>query len=185
MHTLVGAGAVGRGGGGGGGLDISNLLKPALARGELQCIGATTLDEHRKYIEKDTALERRFQPIMVEEPNCEDTLAILQGLQKAYEAHHHCAYTDEALASAVALADRYIADRYMPDKAIDLLDEAGSRARINAFLANQSLDTVGEERDVMLGRGDELKQVRARLKAFPPFIVAVSAEGMGTSMAMY
>mmetsp|Transcript_2300 Transcript_2300/g.5774 ORF Transcript_2300/g.5774 Transcript_2300/m.5774 type:complete len:943 (+) Transcript_2300:213-3041(+) len=166
VHTLVGAGAVGRGGGGGGGLDISNLLKPALARGELQCIGATTLDEHRKYIEKDTALERRFQPIMVEEPNCEDTLAILQGLQKAYEAHHHCAYTDEALASAVALADRYIADRYMPDKAIDLLDEAGSRARINAFLANQSLDTVGEERDVMLGRGDELKQVmRAKADA--------------------
>jgi ATP-dependent Clp protease ATP-binding subunit ClpC len=160
VHTLVGAGAVGRGGGGGGGgLDISNLMKPALARGDLQCIGATTLDEHRKYIEKDTALERRFQPIMVEEPSAGDTLAILQGLQKAYERHHHCTYTDDAIRAAVSLADRYIADRYMPDKAIDLIDEAGSRARIQAYLANQRLDGDGEELGAAIARAGELRQV--------------------------
>ncbi|WIA36448.1 hypothetical protein OEZ86_007755 [Tetradesmus obliquus] len=137
VHTLVGTGAVGRGGGGGGGLDISNLMKPALARGELQCIGATTLDEHRKHIEKDAALERRFQPVYVLEPNEEDTLAILQGLSERYERHHHCVYSEEALEAAVKLSHTYIADRFLPDKAIDLIDEAGSRVRISAYNARK------------------------------------------------
>ncbi|KAF6252630.1 ClpD chaperone, Hsp100 family [Scenedesmus sp. NREL 46B-D3] len=145
VHTIVGTGAVGRGGGGGGGggLDISNLMKPALARGELQCIGATTLDEHRKHIEKDPALERRFQPVYVLEPNEEDTLAILQGLAERYERHHHCVYSEEALEAAVKLSHTYIADRFLPDKAIDLIDEAGSRVRISAYNARK----VGEVRE--------------------------------------
>eukprot|EP00951_Prasinocladus_malaysianus_P013432 scaffold101569_cov45-Prasinocladus_malaysianus.AAC.1 len=109
-------------------------MKPALARGEMQCIGATTLDEHRKHIEKDAALERRFQPIIVDEPTLDDTLKILHGLVSAYEEHHKCTYTVDALNAAVALSGRYIPDRYMPDKAIDVLDEAGSRVRIQAYL---------------------------------------------------
>mmetsp|Transcript_9627 Transcript_9627/g.24649 ORF Transcript_9627/g.24649 Transcript_9627/m.24649 type:complete len:952 (-) Transcript_9627:80-2935(-) len=133
VHTLVGAGSVGRGGGGGGGLDISNLMKPALARGELQCIGATTLDEHRKYIERDAALERRFQPVTVDEPSEEDAHLIIKGLQEKYERYHQCIYTDEAIEAAVTLASRYISDRFLPDKAIDLIDEAGSRARIAKY----------------------------------------------------
>ncbi|GBG92963.1 hypothetical protein CBR_g57961 [Chara braunii] len=138
VHTLVGSGSVGRGGGGGGGgLDIANLLKPALARGFFQCIGATTLDEHRKHIEKDKALARRFQPVMVHEPTEEDTVAILMGLKDRYEQHHHCMFSTEAVESAVHLSSRYIMDRYLPDKAIDLIDEAGSRARINAFKARK------------------------------------------------
>ncbi|KAG2487970.1 hypothetical protein HYH03_013410 [Edaphochlamys debaryana] len=135
IHTLVGAGSVGRGGGGG--LDIANLLKPALARGEFQVIGATTLDEHRKYIERDAALERRFQPVNVDEPTPEATLSILMGLKERYERHHRCAYTEEALQAAVSLSHKYIADRFLPDKAIDLIDEAGSRARIAAYTARQ------------------------------------------------
>ena len=135
IHTLVGAGAGGRGGGGGGGLDISNMLKPALARGELQCIGATTLDEHRKYFEKDAALERRFQPVFIDEPTEADALAILEGLSTRYERHHRCVYAADALAAAVALSSRYVADRQLPDKAIDLIDEAGSRVRIDAYTA--------------------------------------------------
>ncbi|GLI63797.1 hypothetical protein VaNZ11_006882 [Volvox africanus] len=136
IHTLVGAGSVGRGGGGG--LDIANLVKPALARGEFQVIGATTLDEHRKYIERDAALERRFQPITIDEPTPEATMAILMGLKERYERHHRCAYTEEALAAAVTLSHKYIADRFLPDKAIDLIDEAGSRARIAAYTARQA-----------------------------------------------
>ncbi|GIL61397.1 hypothetical protein Vafri_15861 [Volvox africanus] len=136
IHTLVGAGSVGRGGGGG--LDIANLVKPALARGEFQVIGATTLDEHRKYIERDAALERRFQPITIDEPSPEATMAILMGLKERYERHHRCAYTEEALAAAVTLSHKYIADRFLPDKAIDLIDEAGSRARIAAYTARQA-----------------------------------------------
>jgi len=132
VHTLVGAGSVGKGGGGGG-LDISNLMKPALARGELQCIGATTLDEHRKYIERDAALERRFQPVTVDEPSEEDTYEIIKGLQERYERYHQCMFTNEAIEASVNLASRYITDRYLPDKAIDLLDEAGSRSRIASF----------------------------------------------------
>ena len=133
VHTLVGAGAVGKSGGGG--MDISNLLKPPLARGELQCIGATTVDEHRKYIEKDAALERRFQPIIVEEPSEEDAVEILRGLRSRYEKYHRVSYTDAALDAAVAISHRYIADRFLPDKAIDLIDEAGSKARIDAYMA--------------------------------------------------
>merc|ERR1719245_2548985 len=138
VHTLVGAGSVARGGGGGGGgLDISNLLKPALARGTLQCIGATTVSEHRR-IESDPALERRFQPVMVEEPSEEECLEILKGLRESYERHHRCTFTDQALEKAVALSSRYIADRYLPDKAVDLMDESGSRARISQHMARKA-----------------------------------------------
>ncbi|CAL5223254.1 g5736 [Coccomyxa viridis] len=136
IHMLVGAGAGSKAGGSG--LDISNLLKPPLARGELQCIGATTLDEHRKYIEKDAALERRFQPVMVAEPTQAETLEILHGLQERYEKHHHCMYDAEAVNGAVVLSARYIADRQLPDKAIDLMDEAGSRVRIAAHAARRA-----------------------------------------------
>ncbi|CAK9874897.1 unnamed protein product [Sphagnum jensenii] len=141
VHTLVGSGSVGRGGSAGAGLDIANLLKPALARGELQCIGATTLDEHRKHIEKDKALARRFQPVMVLEPSQEDAVKILVGLRSKYEEHHKCHITTEAVEAAVYLSARYIADRFLPDKAIDLLDEAGSRARINAFRKRKERQT--------------------------------------------
>ncbi|KAH7289661.1 hypothetical protein KP509_30G013400 [Ceratopteris richardii] len=131
-HTLVGSGSVGRGGSGGGGLDIANLLKPPLARGELQCIGATTVAEHRKHIEKDKALARRFQTVMIDEPSEADAIKILLGIRSKYENHHKCIISPEAVEAAVSLSARYIADRFLPDKAIDLLDEAGSLARINA-----------------------------------------------------
>ncbi len=114
LHTLIGAG------GAEGAIDASNILKPSLARGELQCIGATTLDEYRKYIEKDAALERRFQPIQVDEPTIEESIQILEGLRDRYEAHHRVTITDEAIEAAVQLSDRYISDRFLPDKAIDL-----------------------------------------------------------------
>ena len=126
MHTIIGAGNSE------GGLDAANILKPALSRGEIQCIGATTLDEYRKHIEKDSALERRFQPVTVGEPTPEEALSILYGLRDRYEAHHRVRITDEALAAAVKLSDRYIPDRYLPDKAVDLMDEAASRVRIQA-----------------------------------------------------
>ena len=129
IHTIVGAGQAE------GSLDAANIMKPALARGEMQCIGATTLDEYRKHIEKDAALERRFQPVMVGEPTAEEALAILHGLRDRYEAHHKVRITDEALSAAVTLSDRYIADRYLPDKAIDLMDEAASRVRIETYTA--------------------------------------------------
>ncbi|MBI2863222.1 MAG: AAA family ATPase [Chloroflexi bacterium] len=124
LHTVVGAGAAE------GAIDASNMLKPALARGELQCVGATTLDEYRKHIEKDAALERRFQPVFVSEPTVEDSIAILQGLRPKYEAHHHIRIDDSAITAAVKLSDRYIKDRFLPDKAIDLIDEAASKLRI-------------------------------------------------------
>ncbi len=129
IHTLVGAGKAE------GSMDAANILKPALARGELQCIGATTLDEYRKHIEKDAALERRFQPVTVGEPSAEEALEILRGLRDKYEAHHKVRITDDALQAAVSLADRYISDRFLPDKAIDLMDEAASRVRIQSFTA--------------------------------------------------
>ena len=129
IHTIIGAGASE------GSLDAANILKPALSRGEIQCIGATTLDEYRKHIEKDTALERRFQPVTVGEPTAEESLSILYGLRDRYEAHHKVRITDEALAAAVKLSDRYIPDRFLPDKAIDLMDEAASRVRIQACTA--------------------------------------------------
>jgi len=125
LHTIVGAG------GAEGAIDASNMLKPALARGELQCIGATTLNEYRKYIEKDGALERRFQPIMVSPPTVEETIEIIRGLRDKYEAHHRVRITDEAVVAAARLSDRYIKDRYLPDKAIDVVDEAGARARLS------------------------------------------------------
>jgi ATP-dependent Clp protease ATP-binding subunit ClpC len=127
IHTLVGAGG---GGGDGGGMDASNMLKPALARGQMRVVGATTLDEYRKYIEKDAALARRFQPITVGEPSVEDTVAILRGLRDNYEAHHQVRITDEALDAAAELSDRYITDRFLPDKAIDLIDQGGARVRL-------------------------------------------------------
>jgi ATP-dependent Clp protease ATP-binding subunit ClpC len=128
LHTLVGAGAAE------GAIDASNIIKPALARGELQCIGATTLNEFRKHIEKDAALERRFQPVMVGEPTVEETIEILKGLRDRYEAHHKVQITDEALTAAAKLGDRYITDRFLPDKAVDLIDEASSRVRLQATL---------------------------------------------------
>lgn len=133
LHTLIGAG------GAEGAIDASNILKPALARGELQCIGATTLDEYRKYIEKDAALERRFQPIQVDEPTKEEAVQILFGLRDRYEAHHRVKITDEAIYEAVKLSDRYITDRFLPDKAIDLIDEAGSRVRLRSYTVPPSL----------------------------------------------
>ncbi|MEW6727457.1 MAG: ATP-dependent Clp protease ATP-binding subunit [Bacillota bacterium] len=133
LHTLIGAGAAE------GAIDAANILKPALARGELQTIGATTLDEYRKHVERDPALERRFQPIMVDEPTVEETIAILKGLRDKYEAHHRVHITDEAIEAAARLSDRYITDRFLPDKAIDLVDEAGSRVRLQAFTAPPDL----------------------------------------------
>ncbi len=133
MHTIIGAG------GAEGAIDASSILKPMLARGELQCIGATTLDEYRKHVEKDAALERRFQPVTVDEPTVDETIAILKGLRDRYEVHHNVRYTDEALESAARLSDRYVTDRFLPDKAIDLIDEAGSKVRMKAFEAPNDL----------------------------------------------
>ncbi len=138
LHTIIGAGAAE------GAIDASNILKPMLARGELQVIGATTKDEYRKHIEKDSALERRFQPIMVEEPTVEDTIKILEGLRDRYEAHHGVKITDEALEAAAELSNRYITDRFLPDKAIDLIDEAASMVRIKSFVAPDGLKDLEE-----------------------------------------
>ena len=136
LHTLVGAGAAE------GAIDASNMLKPALARGELRCIGATTVDEYRKYIEKDAALERRFQPILVDEPSVEDTISILRGLKEKYEVHHGVKITDAALIAAATLSHRYITDRFLPDKAIDLIDEAASKLRIEINSMPEELDEI-------------------------------------------
>ncbi|RZC07822.1 chaperone protein ClpD, chloroplastic-like [Glycine soja] len=140
VHILVQAGTIGRGNKGSG-LDIANLLKPALGRGQFQCIASTTLDEYRLYFEKDTALARRFQPVWVDEPTEDDAIKILTGLREKYEAHHKCRYTAEAIKAAVDLSARYIVDRYLPDKAIDLIDEAGSRACIEAFKKKKEHET--------------------------------------------
>ena len=139
IHTLVGAGAAE------GSIDAAQMLKPMLARGELQTIGATTNDEYRKYIEKDAALERRFQPVKVDEPSVEDTIEILKGLRDRYEAHHRVIITDEAIKSAAELADRYVSDRFLPDKAIDLVDEAGARLRIRRMTAPPELRELDEK----------------------------------------
>ena len=136
IHTIIGAG------GAEGAIDAANILKPALARGEVQCIGATTINEYKKYIEKDTALERRFQPIMVGEPNKEETLEILKGLREKYEEHHNVKILDESLQSAVDLSDRYITDRFMPDKAIDLIDEASAKLRIENLVTPSSIKEI-------------------------------------------
>ncbi|MRX72574.1 AAA domain-containing protein [Bacillus lacus] len=148
LHTLIGAG------GAEGAIDASNILKPSLARGELQCIGATTLDEYRKYIEKDAALERRFQPIQVDEPSPDESIQILRGLRDRYEAHHRVSISDDAIEAAVKLSDRYISDRFLPDKAIDLIDEAGSKVRLRSFTTppnlkelEMKLEEVRKEKD--------------------------------------
>nr|MDA3937415.1 ATP-dependent Clp protease ATP-binding subunit [Actinomycetota bacterium] len=149
MHTLVGAGAAE------GAIDAASIIKPALARGELQTIGATTIDEYRKYVEKDPALERRFQPILVGEPSVEETVEILKGLRDRYEAHHRVSITDGAIDAAATLADRYISDRFLPDKAIDLIDEAGSKMRIQMMTAPPGVKEVE----------DRLRRVRAEKEA--------------------
>ena len=140
IHNLVGAGSTSDGN-----MDAANILKPMLARGELQTIGATTLEEYRKYIEKDAALERRFTPVQVEEPSVEDTVEILRGLRDKYEAHHKVVITDEAIIAAATLSDRYITDRYLPDKAIDLIDEAASRARLDSYNSPQEIKELEEK----------------------------------------
>jgi len=139
LHTLVGAGAAE------GAIDASNIMKPALSRGEMQCIGATTMDEYRKYIEKDAALERRFQTIMVEPPSVEQTIEILKGLRDRYEAHHRVSFRDDALEAATKLSNRYISGRFLPDKAIDLIDETGSRARLNVLIVPPEIKKVEEK----------------------------------------
>ena len=127
-------------------MDASNLLKPMLARGELHCIGATTLDEYRKHIEKDAALERRFQPVMVDQPSVEDTISILRGLRERYEVHHGVRITDAALVAAAVLSNRYITERFLPDKAIDLVDEAASRLRMEMDSMPAELDEIERRR---------------------------------------
>ncbi len=152
VHTLIGAGAAE------GAIDAANILKPALARGELQCIGATTLDEYRKHIERDAALERRFQPVMVGEPSVPETVEILFGLRERYEQHHKLKIVDEALEAAAKLSDRYISDRYLPDKAIDLIDEAGSRVRlINSQLPPAAKELDKELRKVLKDKDDAVR----------------------------
>jgi len=151
LHTLVGAGAAE------GAIDASNMLKPALARGELRCVGATTLDEYRKRVEKDAALERRFQPVLVGEPSVEDTISILRGLKERYEVHHGVRIKDSALVAAAVLSNRYIADRFLPDKAIDLIDEAASRLRME-------IDSMPTELDELNRRGRQLEIEREALK---------------------
>ena len=174
LHTIVGAG------GAEGAIDASNMLKPALARGELQCIGATTLDEFRKYIEKDGALERRFQPIMVDPPSVDETIQIIMGLRDKYEAHHGAKYTDEAILVAVRLADRYINDRFLPDKAIDVIDEAGACARLSISAIptevrelEKQVEEVAKEKEAAIQQQefekaarirDKEKELRARLR---------------------
>lgn len=143
LHTLVGAG------GAEGAIDASNILKPALSRGEIQCIGATTLDEYRKHIEKDAALERRFQTIMVEPPSVPETIEILKGLRDKYEAHHKVKFTDEAVEAAAKLSDRYISGRYLPDKAIDLIDESGARARLSVMTAPPDVKHIEAKMEVV------------------------------------
>ncbi|MFH1398332.1 MAG: ATP-dependent Clp protease ATP-binding subunit [Candidatus Omnitrophota bacterium] len=163
LHTLVGAGAAE------GAIDASNILKPALSRGEMQCIGATTLDEYRKYIEKDAALERRFQTIMVEPPAVDQTIEILKGLRDKYEAHHRVVFTDQGLEAAAKLSDRYISGRFMPDKAIDLMDEAGSRARLNVLVVppeikklEEKVETIRKEKESFIKSQDFEKAAALR-----------------------
>ncbi len=151
LHTLVGAGSAQ------GSMDAANILKPALARGELHCVGATTLDEYKKHIEKDAALERRFQPVLVDEPGIEDTISILRGLKDRYEVHHGVRITDNAIVASVQLSSRYIADRFLPDKAIDLIDEAASKLRIE-------IDSMPEELDVIERKIKQLEIEREALK---------------------
>ncbi|HBA65725.1 MAG TPA: type VI secretion system ATPase TssH, partial [Methylococcaceae bacterium] len=161
LHTMVGAGKAE------GAMDAGNMLKPALARGELHCVGATTLDEYRKYIEKDAALERRFQKVLVDEPNVEDTIAILRGLKEKYEVHHGVEITDPAIVAAATLSHRYISDRQLPDKAIDLVDEAASRIRMEIDSKPEAMDRLDRrliqlkiEREALKNETDEASKKR-------------------------
>ncbi len=154
LHTVIGAGAAQ------GAMDASNMLKPALARGELQCIGATTLDEYHKYIEKDAALERRFAPVYVEEPSVEDTIKMLQGLRDRYEAHHKVRFSDEALVAAARLADRYVTDRHLPDKAIDLMDEAAAKLRVALYSLPPELKAMKAEIERLQAEEDAASNAR-------------------------
>nr|WP_282548816.1 ATP-dependent Clp protease ATP-binding subunit [Streptomyces rochei] len=154
LHTVVGAGATGEGS-----MDAGNMLKPALARGELHVVGATTIDEYRKYVEKDAALERRFQPVMVPEPSVEETVQILEGLRDAYEAHHQVRFADGALTAAADLSDRYVSDRFLPDKAIDVMDQAGARVRLRS--ASRSTEVVGREDRIARLRREQEQAVAA------------------------
>nr|VFK63252.1 MAG: ATP-dependent Clp protease ATP-binding subunit ClpB [Candidatus Kentron sp. UNK]VFK70782.1 MAG: ATP-dependent Clp protease ATP-binding subunit ClpB [Candidatus Kentron sp. UNK] len=175
LHTMVGAGKAE------GAMDAGNMLKPALARGELHCVGATTLDEYRKYVEKDAALERRFQKVLVDEPNVEDTIAILRGLKERYEVHHGVDITDPAIVSAATLSHRYISDRQLPDKAIDLMDEAGSRIRMEIDSKPEEMDRLDRriiqlkiEREALKKETDELS--RARLSKLEEEIARIEKE---------
>ncbi|MFO8027758.1 MAG: ATP-dependent Clp protease ATP-binding subunit, partial [Opitutales bacterium] len=149
LHTIVGAGAAE------GAMDASNIFKPALSRGELQCIGATTLGEYRKYIEKDSALDRRFQSVKVEAPSVEDTIKILKGIRSKYEDHHKCIFTDDALEASAKLSERYVTARFLPDKAIDILDEAGARARIESLKQPPEIEEMGEKIDEVCAKKEE------------------------------
>ena len=159
IHTIVGAGAAE------GAIDAANILKPLLARGEIQVVGATTLNEYRKYIEKDAALERRFQPIVVDEPSVEDTILILKGIRDKYEAHHNVKITDEAIQAAVELSKRYINDRFLPDKAIDLIDEASSKARIKTYVMPDEIKKIEEEIENVIKEKEEAIKVQEFEKA--------------------
>ncbi len=181
LHTMVGAGAAE------GAMDASNILKPALARGELQCIGATTLDEYREYIEKDSALERRFQPIIVEEPSVEDTIMILKGIKERYEAHHQVKITDKAIEAAAILSDRYITERHLPDKAIDLIDEASAKVRLELSETPSSrkelemeLENVRREKELAVKAQDyeRAAQLRDRERFIMEQLQAVSIDGL-------
>jgi len=184
VHTLIGAGAAE------GAIDAANILKPALSRGELQCIGATTLEEYRKHIEKDAALERRFQPVMVGEPSVEETIEILYGLRERYEKHHKLVISDEALAAAAKFADQYIADRFLPDKAIDLIDEAGSRVRLmNSQLPAAAKELDQELREILKSKDDAVRnqdfekagQLREREMEIKAQINAIAQSKKGSS----
>ncbi len=156
IHTMVGAGKAE------GAMDAGNMLKPALARGELHCVGATTLDEYRQYIEKDAALERRFQKVLVDEPNVEDTIAILRGLKEKYEVHHGVEITDPAIVAAATLSHRYITDRQLPDKAIDLIDEAACRIRMEIDSKPEEMDRLERTPDPVQNRARGAEQGNGR-----------------------
>jgi len=184
VHTLIGAGAAE------GAIDAANILKPAFSRGELQCIGATTLEEYRKHIEKDAALERRFQPVMVGEPSVEETIEILYGLRERYEKHHKLVISDEALAAAAKFADQYIADRFLPDKAIDLIDEAGSRVRLmNSQLPVAAKELDQELREILKSKDEAVRnqdfekagQLREREMEIKAQIQAIAQSKKGAS----
>merc|ERR1711998_715888 len=184
VHTLIGAGAAE------GAIDAANILKPALSRGELQCIGATTLEEYRKHIEKDAALERRFQPVMVGEPSVDETIEILYGLRERYEKHHKLIISDEALSAAAKFADQYIADRFLPDTAIDLIDEADSRVRLlNSQLPAAAKELDQELRELLKSKDEAVRtqdfekagQIREREMEIKAQINAIALTKKGSS----